>query len=95
MAEQIKAEVWPKEWNDWDPSNDEQIKPYERFWRDHQRWLQEKGYMLRPRFRPEWIPSWKGTKKQPYDCEDGRSIAVCCLFTFVDLFQRLSKSAQT
>ncbi|KAJ6496860.1 hypothetical protein DFH09DRAFT_945771 [Mycena vulgaris] len=30
----------------------------EIYWRDHQVWLQECGYMLRPCFRPGWIPSW-------------------------------------
>ncbi|KAJ6629435.1 hypothetical protein B0H10DRAFT_1776589 [Mycena sp. CBHHK59/15] len=29
------------------------------YWRDMQPWLQECGYMLRPRFRPGWVPSWK------------------------------------
>ncbi|KAJ6610679.1 hypothetical protein B0H10DRAFT_2165995 [Mycena sp. CBHHK59/15] len=28
-------------------------------WRDMQPWLQDCGYMLRPRFRPGWVPSWK------------------------------------
>ncbi|KAJ3490983.1 hypothetical protein NLI96_g1045 [Meripilus lineatus] len=32
----------------------------EIFWRDHQVWLQEKGYMLRPRYHPGWIPPRKG-----------------------------------
>lgn len=27
-------------------------------WRDRQVWLESCGYMLRPRFRPGWIPSW-------------------------------------
>ncbi|KAI0358593.1 hypothetical protein OH77DRAFT_1449137 [Trametes cingulata] len=43
----------------------------ERFWRDHQKWLEERGYLLRPRYRPDWVPSWKGTKRDPEDCEDG------------------------
>ena len=33
----------------------------EIFWRDHQVWLAEKGYMLRPRYRPDWTPSWEDT----------------------------------
>lgn len=45
--------------------------PYEAFWRDHQVWLQEKGYMLRPRFHPDWIPSSlsldKGSTFEPED----------------------------
>ncbi|KAI0363366.1 hypothetical protein BV20DRAFT_958448 [Pilatotrama ljubarskyi] len=31
----------------------------ERWWRDHQAWLAERGYALRPRYRPGWTPSWK------------------------------------
>ncbi|TFY75712.1 hypothetical protein EWM64_g8300 [Hericium alpestre] len=31
-------------------------------WRHVQPWLESQGYMLRPRFRPGWIPSW--TKKK-------------------------------
>ncbi|KAJ7252088.1 hypothetical protein B0H12DRAFT_1202638 [Mycena haematopus] len=42
----------------------------EIFWRDHQVWLQECGYMLRPRYRPDWVPSWLGTEKDPEDFED-------------------------
>lgn len=27
--------------------------------------------MLRPRYRPGWVPSWEGTKDEsPYGCED-------------------------
>ena len=29
----------------------------EVFWKDQQVWLQEKGYMLRPRYHPNWVPS--------------------------------------
>lgn len=27
-------------------------------WRDRQQFLESKGYMLRPRLRPGWTPSW-------------------------------------
>ncbi|KAN0131631.1 Protein kinase-like domain containing protein [Lactarius tabidus] len=30
-------------------------------WRDRQQFLQSKGYMLRPRLRPGWTPSWLQT----------------------------------
>ncbi|RPD57474.1 hypothetical protein L227DRAFT_594628 [Lentinus tigrinus ALCF2SS1-6] len=46
---------------------------FEIFWRDHQKWLQERGYMLRPRFREDWVPSWKGTKDNPKKYEDGHT----------------------
>ncbi|KAJ7434800.1 kinase-like domain-containing protein [Mycena galericulata] len=44
----------------------------EIFWRDHQRWLHECGYMLRSRYRPGWIPSWQTDPTKEYIlCEDG------------------------
>ncbi|EPQ57111.1 hypothetical protein GLOTRDRAFT_137524 [Gloeophyllum trabeum ATCC 11539] len=46
---------------------------YELFWRDHQQWLQSRGYMLRSRYMPGWVPSWKGTKRHWSECEDGQS----------------------
>lgn len=33
------------------------LLPHETFWRDHQVWLQKRGYMLRPRYHPDWVPS--------------------------------------
>ncbi len=45
----------------------------EFFWRDHQPWLADSGYMLRPRYRPDWEPSWLKSKKNPLVCEDGQS----------------------
>ena len=45
----------------------------ELFWRDRQPWLAESGYMLRPRYRHDWEPSWLKSKTNPYFCEDGRS----------------------
>ena len=50
----------------------------EIFWRDHQKWLQERGYMLRPRYRPGWVPSWKGKPDLFWlSCEDGQLRTVC------------------
>ena len=43
----------------------------EFFWRDHYEWLQRSGYHLRPRYAPDWIPSWRGTTKFYRSCEDG------------------------
>ena len=42
----------------------------EIFWRDHQKWLQSEGYMLRARYMPNWKPSWEGTDKLRTLCED-------------------------
>ncbi|KZV68696.1 hypothetical protein PENSPDRAFT_609714 [Peniophora sp. CONT] len=43
-------------------------------WRDKQHFLQSKGYMLRPRLRPNWTPSWLRSGKHPIECEDGISL---------------------
>ncbi|KAK7448867.1 hypothetical protein VKT23_013597 [Stygiomarasmius scandens] len=51
----------------------EELSPLERYWRDHKTWLEERGYLLRPRYHPGWTPSWKNTSKIPDDCEDGQT----------------------
>jgi hypothetical protein len=56
------------------------IDDLERWWVDRQVALEQAGYMLRPRFRPGWRPSWTGTKKFYLDCEDGKSIGVSAKF---------------
>ncbi|OSD07008.1 hypothetical protein PYCCODRAFT_1449738 [Trametes coccinea BRFM310] len=51
---------------------DEYLSSDEIWWQDHQVWLEQCGYMLRPRYRPGWVPSWVGTKRTQYMCEDGQ-----------------------
>jgi hypothetical protein len=72
------AEVYYSELDEhtrkWDPANREEVNPSEHFWVEHQKWLESCGYMLRPRLRSDWIPSWKGTKKNPFSCEDGQAV---------------------
>ncbi|KAI0665383.1 kinase-like domain-containing protein [Trametes maxima] len=46
----------------------------EIWWRDHQVWLQARGYMLRPRYSPDWIPTWKDTSGDHQLAEDGQRI---------------------
>ena len=41
-----------------EPFNPRILRPEEVFWREHQKWLQDCGYMLRPRYMPDWKPSW-------------------------------------
>ncbi|KAK7448445.1 hypothetical protein VKT23_013707 [Stygiomarasmius scandens] len=44
----------------------------ESFWRDHASWLQQQGYKLRPRYQPDWKPSWlNGKKRSRFNFEDG------------------------
>ncbi|RDB25098.1 hypothetical protein Hypma_007501 [Hypsizygus marmoreus] len=57
-----------------DPNSmqDGKLHPGEIFWRDNQPWLQEKGYALRKRYHPDWVPSWFKSPKKPWiECEDG------------------------
>ncbi|KAJ7078440.1 kinase-like domain-containing protein [Mycena belliarum] len=48
----------------------------ENFWRQSQPFLLALGYQLRPRYRPDWIPSW--TLKTNYwgEYEDGLTFAI-------------------
>jgi len=58
-------------------SYDSAIGPSEYFWVDHQPFLLSRGYKLRPRYDPKWIPTWKQPGKKnllPGLCEDGKSI---------------------
>ena len=47
-----------------------------RCWRNSYEWLRDRGYQLRPRYSPGWIPSWKGTTKDYSNCEDGVELDV-------------------
>ncbi|QRV89239.1 kinase domain protein [Ceratobasidium sp. AG-Ba] len=42
----------------------------EERWVSFQPYLQSKGYQLRPRYRPGWVPSWIKTGANPLECED-------------------------
>jgi hypothetical protein len=48
----------------------------EIWWRRQYEWLKVRGYLLRPRYAPDWIPSWEGSKRHALDCEDGRVLHV-------------------
>lgn len=58
----------------------------EYFWRDHYNWLREAGYTLRPRYNPEWVPSWHGLKNPLpvvyYEDAQTRYVSVKLTFTF-------------
>lgn len=53
-----------------------QLFEHEICWRERYVWLKENGYLLRPRYNPEWVPSWKNTKKWWLTCEDGQILNV-------------------
>ena len=48
------------------------IRPYESWWVERQKALEQAGYMLRPRYHPDWKPSWAGTHKDHDLFEDGQ-----------------------
>ncbi|KAF8597236.1 hypothetical protein BDV93DRAFT_453297 [Ceratobasidium sp. AG-I] len=54
----------------------EQRSEAESRWVSFQPYLLSQGYLLRPRYRPDWIPSWIATKSHPADCEDSRDSMV-------------------
>ncbi|KAJ7144698.1 kinase-like domain-containing protein [Mycena filopes] len=55
-----------------EPSRYGDLVGLEHYWRDHQVWLEECGYMLRPRFRSDWVASWKrDPTKSPLIADDG------------------------
>ncbi|KAJ7445166.1 kinase-like domain-containing protein [Mycena galericulata] len=45
----------------------------EEFWVDSQPFLLAQGYQLRPRYHPDWIPSWTVKKNFYHEYEDGLS----------------------
>ncbi len=54
-----------------------QLLPYEARWRDKQEFLASKGYMLRPRYRPGWKPSWEtDSSRHPDEFEDYYTLPV-------------------
>ncbi|KAL1713745.1 hypothetical protein EV715DRAFT_295791 [Schizophyllum commune] len=47
-----------------------QVERDEQWWVDHRAWLENRGYLLRPRFTPGWQPSWHDPKVSVDDAED-------------------------
>ncbi|KAH7906825.1 hypothetical protein BJ138DRAFT_1071218 [Hygrophoropsis aurantiaca] len=44
----------------------------EAWWSNHYQWLKDCGYLLRIRYSPQWVPSWKNSKRDWIDCEDSQ-----------------------
>ncbi|KII92699.1 hypothetical protein PLICRDRAFT_481591 [Plicaturopsis crispa FD-325 SS-3] len=55
------------------------IDKRELFWVHHYTWLAQCGYELRPRYSPDWIPSWLGKNKLLDFFEDGQSISTASI----------------
>ena len=56
----------------------------EHWWRDRYNDIEKQGYRLRPRYQPQWEPSWLKTGKDFYSAEDGQAtiVRVFAFFTF-------------
>lgn len=52
------------------------LLPAETEWKDRYLALESRGYLLRPRYHPDWSPSWTGTNLDPTYCEDSVVIDV-------------------
>lgn len=59
------------------PYDPDKLLDMELWWRDRYTWLDQTGYTLRPRYRPDWKPSWLESKRSRWVCEDGFAILVC------------------
>ncbi|KAH9970476.1 kinase-like domain-containing protein [Russula compacta] len=44
----------------------------ERWWRDHYYGIEDHGYELRPRYHPDWKPSWRRSGRDFFSMEDGQ-----------------------
>lgn len=53
-----------------------ELNRLEKQWAKRQPALEEAGYMLRPRYRPGWQPSWIGQNRFFLNLEDGKAQAV-------------------
>ncbi|KAI0039018.1 hypothetical protein FA95DRAFT_1504750 [Auriscalpium vulgare] len=53
---------------------EETLYDHEIRWRERAYFLEDRGYLLRPRLRPGWQPSWVGTNKSYFTAEDGLSL---------------------
>ncbi|KAG9310555.1 kinase-like domain-containing protein [Chiua virens] len=69
-----RAEKELAAWGTLDRPLPEELDPSEIWWRDRYNQLSTLGYRLRPRYSPEWVPSWKALKKDWADCEDGKRL---------------------
>jgi hypothetical protein len=52
------------------------ISERESWWVERQEELEAAGYMLRPRYHPDWQPSWLKANKFYSDVEDGQKKVV-------------------
>lgn len=52
----------------------------EQWWRDQYFEIEDHGYELRPRYHPDWKPSWRRSGKDFFSMEDGQPTIVSAIF---------------
>ncbi|KAG9092645.1 hypothetical protein FRC06_011851, partial [Ceratobasidium sp. 370] len=62
----------------------EQLSDEEKRWAGYYPYLLAKGYQLRARYRPGWIPSWQTDGRNPLVCEDSWDALVLQPFRTLD-----------
>ncbi|RXW12698.1 hypothetical protein EST38_g13155 [Candolleomyces aberdarensis] len=81
----------------------ETLNAGEIYWREKYRWLLDSGYRLRPRYHPDWVPSWKTNPRlNDVACEDSiinHRIAICDAVKVDDnspvILKRVSQGSNT
>ena len=56
------------------------LSPSEKLWRDHYNLLNHRGYILRPRYQPNWTPTLLGNGRYHHSGEDHIMQIVCEVF---------------
>ncbi|EGN92940.1 hypothetical protein SERLA73DRAFT_64928 [Serpula lacrymans var. lacrymans S7.3] len=65
-------------------ASSEVLSDGELWWHNHFQWFKDLGYLLRPRYAPGWVPSWKTSKKKLwYRCEDAQIPWISCLYNHI------------
>lgn len=76
---ELDAEISQKVLEMWGTTNGippEELDPREVWWRDRYNQLKSYGYLLRPRYNPDWVPSWRTTNTNRTNSEDGKRLEV-------------------
>ncbi|KAG8748289.1 hypothetical protein FRC10_007679 [Ceratobasidium sp. 414] len=69
-----------------EPGDDRAVlTPAEEAWSAHQDYLEYNGFLLRPRLRRGWKPSWLAQSDDPSNCEDSIRITVRALYSHIRL----------
>ena len=61
------------------------LSPSEKLWREHCNILHHRGYILRPRYQPNWTPTLLGNGRHYHSGEDHIMQIVCVTFILIVL----------